>query len=183
MGYTHYFRRRELEHDKEVFAAFIANVNKVLSNLPKVSLSSGGYHSEVPLVLAGGFGEGEPEVTIERVWFNGVDEGDMGHETFLIERSVEFDLNESYDRYKKEQFEKEGELFDFCKTARKPYDFVAQVVLILYKKHFGNKVAISSDGNNDDWKEALEFAREQFGIFGKIDDELEIFEEEAEVVI
>jgi len=180
MGYTHYFRKKELVHDEKSFAAFIADVNKALSNLPKVSLSSGGYHADVPLVLAGGNGAGDPEITDDYIWLNGSGINDMCHETFHIERVTEFDLNESYDQYQKAEFDKKGELFAFCKTARKPYDFVVQVILILYKRHFGDKVRVSSDGDNDDWSEAFDFVRDHFALFGKIEDELEVCEQQVE---
>lgn len=64
--------------------------------------------------------------------FNGI--GNDGHETFY------FDTSHTE--------------FNFCKTARKPYDLVVCKVLLILKKHFQDKIEISSDGlkggiNND----------------------------------
>lgn len=182
MGYTHYFRRRELEHDAGRFAAFVEDVKKALANLPKFSLSSGACYAENKLLLAGGDGIGKPEITNEVVCFNGRKAGDMWHESFVIEQKVEFEAG-SYGDHQREQFKKEGDVFSFCKTARKPYDLAVQICLILYKKHFGELVAISSDGDEDDWVEAFKFTAEKFGIVGKMGEELELGIAVDEVVI
>jgi len=68
--------------------------------------------------------------------FNGVES--LGHETFYL------DLNETG--------------FNFCKTARKPYDLPTCIVLIICKQILGNKLELSSDGYfNEDWNEAIEW--------------------------
>lgn len=59
---------------------------------------------------------------------NGV--GDESHETFIIRRK---DLT-----------------WDFCKTARKPYDAVITAVLILARYTFPD-FSVSSDGDWEDW--------------------------------
>lgn len=173
MGYTHYFRRRELEHDAGRFAVFVEDVKKALASLPKFSLSSGACYADRKLLLAGGDGTGKPEVTNEVVCFNGRKIGDLWHETFIIERKTQFEQG-SYGDYQREHFKKDGNLFSFCKTARKPYDFAVQIVLILYKKHFGELVGISSDGDEEDWIEAFKFTAEKFGIVGRMGEELEL---------
>ena len=85
------------------------------------------------------------------VVFNGI--GDMGHETF-------YELT-----------------YNFCKTARKPYDEVVCKVLLILKKHFGDAISVSSDGMSGDiedvmtlkgdshsngWEVASEYMRENF---------------------
>lgn len=59
--------------------------------------------------------------------FNGIEED--GHETFCIE------------------YGDTG--FDFCKTARKPYDKYVYACLLILKRHLGGDIDISSDGEND----------------------------------
>ena len=76
-----------------------------------------------------------PVVTETQVRFNGVDE--QGHETFL------FDMGDSNRR-------SDGFRFDFCKTARKPYDTVVMKVLIVLKYYLGDALKVTSDGRFDD---------------------------------
>jgi hypothetical protein len=65
MGYTHYTRRPE-ELDAVAFRAFSVDVESIF----KVATEAG-YH------LAGGMGEGDPEVGPDRIWFNGA--ANCGH--------------------------------------------------------------------------------------------------------
>ena len=96
-------------------------------------------------ILSDGFGDGgKPEVNGDRVCFNGL--GEDSHETFLITK-------------------KKGETFDFCKTARKPYDkYVVAVLCALYNltdsppqqnRSAHPMESISSDGNTSDWTDGL----------------------------
>ncbi len=66
MGYTHYWRVRD-GLDEEAFALLAADVKRLLPALERAG---------VP--LAGGLGEGDPEITPDRIWFNGP--RDCGHE-------------------------------------------------------------------------------------------------------
>jgi len=59
MGYSHYFRR-EKEIPKEAFSSIVSDFKKLL---PKIS--------ELGISLAGGNGDGEPQVTEEGIIFNG----------------------------------------------------------------------------------------------------------------
>jgi len=69
--------------------------------------------------------------------FNGIGE-EGGHETFLIER--------------------EGSGWDFCKTARKPYDVI--VVAILAYAHAVLGWEVSSDGSSADWRSGIALAKQ-----------------------
>ncbi len=155
MGYTHYLRRPE-KLDQKTFNEFVEDVKKLKKALPKISKNAGGYHSE-PIVIKGGLGEGEPEFTKERVWFNGNDEDDTSHETFGIEQTF------SEDGFG--QPDEEGRLFEFCKTARKPYDLLVCATLIAFKHHFGNQVEVSSDGDmkGEEWQHARQLYKETLG--------------------
>jgi hypothetical protein len=78
-----------------------------------------------------------PSVNDLEIRFNGIE--DDGHETFMLLR-------------KKKRF-------NFCKTARKPYDRVVVAVLCL-ANHFAPDVwDIGSDGNAEDWEAGLALAR------------------------
>lgn len=82
----------------------------------------------------------ETEINENVIRFNGV--GDDGHETFYVTRD--------YDG------------FNFCKTARKPYDLFAVVCLIAMHNHAPGVWDIASDGDPDDWELGLAFIR-RFG--------------------
>lgn len=97
---------------------------------------------------------GNPEVTPDVIRFNGWK--DEGHETFLITRKRPD--NHAYDPDAKESF-------DFCKTARKPYDLAVCLVMLSMKRHAPRSVRIGSDGEwDDEWLEARRVYRELFGV-------------------
>jgi len=85
---------------------------------------------DVSVKLASGNGTGKPVFTDTKVCFNGV--GDDSYETCYLA----FD-NADYE-------------FDFCKTARKPYDVVVCLTLLCFKNFFGEDFKYSSDGNMND---------------------------------
>ncbi len=133
MGFTHYYTRPiRKNHDDAKWTEFISNCIDVLHKLPE----------DIEL----GNGEGtthDPIFDNTNVCFNGMDE--EAHETFQITKVVP----------KQPDYRKgETEIFEFCKTARKPYDLMVCACLLLYKFHFWY-VKVSSDGDIDDWKEAI----------------------------
>ena len=80
----------------------------------------------------------------EEILFNGI--GENSHETFYIDRVVS-----------------EGKYFNFCKTARKPYDIVVCVSMLIFKKHFPSQLEISSDGGYQEWSKAVEIVNDKLG--------------------
>lgn len=86
----------------------------------------------------------KPTITADRIMFNG--EGDDSHETF----SVPF---------------KDGG-WDFCKTARKPYDKVV-VACLLIGMQLGVITKFTSDGSDShtDFDEAKELLKKYFDMF------------------
>jgi hypothetical protein len=153
MGYTSYWRR-PLELDEQKWEDFVDDVKKLRYGLPKHSTSAGGYYENQPLKLVGGNGEGQPMITNQSIWFNGTDEGNLSHETFHMTRVFE---PEEW------QEAEDGLYFNFCKTARKPYDLMVALTLIAFKHHFDNEVKVSSDGNAEDFEQAVEIFREVIG--------------------
>jgi len=139
MGYTHYWNKKATHpSDKENFKLVLADAKKLFKHLPKFTDSAGGYHDDSPVELFGGLGTGEPEFTEELIRFNGDETKGLDHETFHV--GPEF-----VD-------------FEFCKTARKPYDLMACAVLISMKKHMVG-FTYSSDGDKEDWAPAKKFYR------------------------
>ncbi len=76
--------------------------------------------------ICGGDGAGKPEINADHIWLNGCAEDEHDHETFIVVR--------------------EGGEWDFCKTARKPYDAVV-VALLMVGKRMGIIESWSSDGD------------------------------------
>lgn len=149
MGYTHYWKfkknPKDCKNGSTKFAKSVELLKKCLAKVP-AEIEGETYDWEnftkkpvkIPFVLKGGNGEGEPKFTDELVCFNGDASIDCDHETCY------FALDN--DRY----------AFDFCKTARKPYDVAVCLALLCFKKNFGNDFSYSSDGNKGDegWKMA-----------------------------
>lgn len=154
MGYTNYFRR-PVELDEKKFKLFVADVKAIFKAAAKKKISLANGHGKVGT---------RPQANLEGVIFNGMDFStikgisgeDESHETLYIPRV-----------FKPQEWNKpeKGLYFEFCKTARKPYDLVVVAVLIALKKHFPT-VKISSDGGSDDWKAGKEFCQSILG-FGE----------------
>ena len=138
MGYTHYwtqardYTRDEWVQVREDFEALLKDVQHV-QGIP----------------LANGMGDPgtSPEITGEKIWFNGA--GDDAHETFCLRRV----------RSKKEEWQdRRGQ--DFCKTAHKPYD-LAVTAALCYLASVADPVShsVSSDGHGCDFLDGLAEAR------------------------
>jgi hypothetical protein len=94
--------------------------------------------SNIPLADYMGEKGTRPMFRAEHIVLNGV--GENSHESFVLGR--------------------EGTLFTFCKTARKPYDTLVTAILCLAEGLFPNGTwDISSDGGAEEWKEGLELAK------------------------
>lgn len=81
------------------------------------------------ITIRNGFGEDEPIVTLEKVSFNGDGSRNLSHE------SCYFDNQELG--------------FNFCKTARKPYDYTVREVLKVAEQE-GLVADVRSDGENEE---------------------------------
>ena len=147
MGYTHYWRQQRDFTDTEW---------QELTRLTKLITASGGRD----ITLS------EFNINNEEIRFNG--KGEEGHETFLITKKK----RDLYDYEKQDSIQDAymhhksgGGVFNFCKTAHKPYDkYVVAVLCALYNLSDAppqsNRSAhpmseITSDGNTKDWTEGL----------------------------
>lgn len=133
MGYTHYYRLAT-DFTDEQWSQTVHDVNRVYKALPTISRSSGGYHTDQPLIIRGGFGVGKPEINEDMIFFNGDQATGMDHETCNVTRHAT--------------------KFDFCKTARKPYDLLVQATYLVCAYH-NPAFRISSDGDREEWQEAI----------------------------
>jgi len=179
MGYTHYFNRKELTHDKDQWNSFLKDVKKVACRfklcIPKsiqfITDDDKVIRGDINISIGDGMGDrNPPEFTEEHIWFNGV--GNQSCETLSINRDDSFNLkdeNRMTDYYKR-MWEREKHLFGFTKTAHKPYDLLVTAVLVLYKHHFKDKVEVSGDGGPEGFKEGLNLVNETLNTSIKIED-------------
>lgn len=162
MGYTHYWHRPETL-DPQRFSRFREDMARLLAALPRHTDTAGGYYRDADLIVHGPDGHGDPVATDELVSFNGhaplagdSDTDDLSHETFHIPRVIEPQDWQRPDGH--------GRYFDFCKTARKPYDLAVTAALIALQHHFPTpEVEISSDGTAEDWQQGLALCRAVLG--------------------
>jgi len=144
MGYTHYWDlKTPTASTREQVKTAFAEVAILFDKLPANSTSAGGYYVDEKLRLFGGNGTGKMHINDEALIFNGDAKQSLDHETFY------FDITNLSE-------------FNFCKTARKPYDFAVCVALLAMANHIDG-FEFSSDGGIEDWKPAIEFYNEKVG--------------------
>lgn len=177
MGYTHYWERPD-RLDATTFKAFAADVRKLISAAESVGLRLAGPTGEgkpratarfVEFNGAENCGHGPTETVrqqfpvfqlggdnvlaatlvlagrFEHYQCNG--SGGCVHESFVMTPTTT-----------RPDYQKGRELaFDFCKTARKHYDLLVTGVLLAFKRHFGDAVVVTSDGNDSEWEDARLF--------------------------
>jgi len=138
MGYTHYFPRMREITDEE-WRLIQAAATEVINQF-RTSPHPLAYEFDAP--------DAPPYVSGTEIRFNGV--GGEGHETFHVDRL-------SRDRHdRSDQAYPFG--FDFCKTARKPYDTAVVAILTIMHHYAPGGWGIDSDGTQEDWLEGLELA-------------------------
>lgn len=139
MGYTHYWKRQPRMSRRAMTVATL--------------LTDFIYgHRLVP--LAGPYGEGSPIAYEQLVSFNGVageGENDHSHETFHLPCDTRAGLLGR-------EPDVDGTVFEFCKTAIKPYDKAVVAVLATVAAIEGKRFKVSSDGTAEDWAEGVALA-------------------------
>ena len=118
MGYTRYWERTNKPYDEE----FINQVQQIINRCTSLGIS-----------IKDGFGEGNPEISMNKIWINGNAEFNLDHETFAI-------INTTSEHFQVGT--------DFCKTARKPYDFAVREILKIAEES-GIVSNVSADGDNN----------------------------------
>lgn len=132
MGYTHYFQQQREITDEE-WITICQDAEQILDRAKTEGIQ---------LVYEYDQTDFPPSVTPELIRFNGV-LGD-GHETFYLPRKME-------PGYRGETYR-----FNFCKTARKPYDAAVGAILISMNDHAPGAWDIASDGGREDWSGCIE---------------------------
>lgn len=135
MGYTHYWHFskpiKQIENGENKFKKAVALFKKGLKLMPDIQLGNG-------------VGVDKPIITDTKLVFNGRADKGEDYETFAI-------CVDNEDRYD----------YDFCKTARRPYDPAVCLALLCFQKAFTGSFGYSSDGNIDEegWSKALEIMK------------------------
>lgn len=127
MGYTHYLRFK-----KRVTKEMLSKVSEDVKNAFEL------VKEECPdFIIRNGWGEYEPRINSNTIWFNGDGEKDEDYESFRVH---------------------EGDNgFNFCKTGRMPYDVYVCVACLILKEHFGDDLCLTSDGiGRDDAEKGID---------------------------
>jgi hypothetical protein len=130
MGYTHYWYYQP-NGDAAEQEAFAQAAHRILAYA--------NFLESQGTIIRGPLGVGGAEITPSSVRFNGDRATGHDHETF----SVEFG----------EVLPRQG--FNFCKTARKPYDTLVCLSLLAFYDELGpDTFHYVSDGGNQEWDKA-----------------------------
>ena len=143
MGYTHYnYRPRKNAGSAYMYGKLALDAKAICEYAYTIGIKLGDWSGENGT---------SPQFTEGEFSLNGIDE--MSHETFTwkaLPTQVEWRKDEP-------------EIFDFCKTAMKPYDAVVTAILIRAKEIYGSCVSISSDGDWSEWQDGRDLYETVFG--------------------
>ncbi len=142
MGYTHYWSAsRDFTDDEWILIkAGTRNILRVAQEDHGVALSEEYDINKIPVV------------SDKHIFFNGY--GDEGHETFVLSHKVP----------KAPAYRKGEPDFQFCKTARKPYDS-AVVAILNYARHVApDGFSWSSDGWLSEHADGLALLKQALGL-------------------
>lgn len=200
MGYTHYwYRPRKIsEPDMQAIAGDFARLVLALDDMG-VKIADGLGHGtptitpelvwfngvencghaknesvSIPWPDARASGVNDSRNPVSGSWFAGAllstrtCNGDCSYETFNFPREMEADSYwQSNERHK--------DLFFNCtKTAFRPYDLAVTAFLIIAKHHLGERIIVSSDGEDENWMEAKQVCQAflDYGMEYRLDEEL-----------
>lgn len=142
MGYTHYWNINPEANE--------ARYKKALKDCVKIV-----EHGTKKGILAGWDGKGKPEIK-NGLSFNG--KAPKDYESFTLPGKPMDVLKGDF-----VQKDKDGYVFNFCKTAQRPYDIYVTACLATMRSHLGRDFKISSDGGEEAFKEGQEFADQILG--------------------
>ena len=127
MGYTHYITFKN-KVTKNKLANASEDIKKAFE-LIKVECPN--------ITIKNGVGEDDPQINERVICFNGDASKYEDYETFSVRVG--------------------DEGFNFCKTARLPYDVYVCVACLILKEHFGDELRLTSDGiGKDDEEKGIE---------------------------
>lgn len=180
MGYTHYWTFNNQNLDADKFASVVKDFKKMVPVMEHLGVK-----------LCDGHGEGSPIINEKEIIFNG--DANCGHENrdlgiawatkyakgvsseensannremwfagrMLETRTCDGDC--SHETFYAEIKMGKKDLFNFCKTAYKPYDLAVTVVLVIFQHWFGNDIRVATDGEIENWKDAIDLCQHHLG--------------------
>lgn len=141
MGFTHYFKKIEDVPDEQ-WLMLRMKVIEVFQKLPSHETRDD-FYANKPIIICDSLGRKHIK-NVKKLFlknhghrfiaFNGKEIDGLDHETFVLRNSGEQECCEN-----------------FCKTARKPYDWFVTAILILVHNICPNCFEISSDGDLEEW--------------------------------
>lgn len=139
MGLTRYWYRPP-SMDAESFRDWASDCRRIL----ETATMPAGFRPEAdethapnpPVTLRGPDGTGEPLISDRVVALNGDATCGHEHEAFQVERDV------ASGRRRQDEL---GRIFEYCKTAGKPYDAVVHACLMALEQRFGALVKVEAD--------------------------------------
>ncbi|MGD9689146.1 MAG: hypothetical protein AB7K52_00655 [Phycisphaerales bacterium] len=107
------------------------------------------------IIVRGPEGKGDPVVTDGTIALNGDASAGQEHEPFQVERDTTLRPHRRLDDA--------GRIFEYCKTAGKPYDAVVDACLIALRKRFGSLVSVEEDAEAKPLVAGKQLYAEAFG--------------------
>lgn len=142
MGYTHYWKVKR-NTPPAVLAEATAKMATIIDQERHLLADGHGTPHTSPLVRH------DEDGNVTAVVFNGI--GERAHETFVWPP----DLSDPQDYLRPAFPEVADEVFEFCKTAYKPYDGVVTACLLAAEATLAGYISVTSDGTRADWAEGM----------------------------
>lgn len=141
MGYTHYWSLKDSTLSQKNFDKVLKDIQKIEKHFAKDNLLFSGNGEGKGIYYDGGLMGGKFEC--HGFYMNGDASKGDDHETF------NFNVGENE--------------WNFCKTARKPYDIAVCMILLSLKYHVrSTNVSSDGDGEQDEWGQAFDLWSEIF---------------------
>lgn len=148
MGYTHYWSFNKGPHGKGNAALSESLWQTAMSECALIART---WNKECKAQgrdadrLSGFSAHTKPSQGYGGLHING--KGELAHEDFTMPEHF------------RDNFEADYNGFNFCKTARKPYDLVVTACLAVIKHRMGDRITVTSDGRAIDWNDGVDYAR------------------------
>ena len=153
MGYTHYWSLKDSTLSQKNFNKVLKDIQKI-ENYIKENKIRNDFYTDDKVNLFSGNGEGKG------IYYDG---GMLGGKFECTAFYMNGDASKGLD-YETFSFTVGENEWNFCKTARKPYDIAVCMILLSLKYHVrSTKVTSDGDGEQDEWGQAFDLWKVIFG--------------------